>query len=189
MMRLPRSLSKVVVLAALASATLFALAPIAAEGQRGLRANVYLVQHVLPRNLTERGLLGFARGHNARRLQETTDRPLAERQWKAEMITSFNRPPGDLEFHVLFYDVEDGARRFVQDMSSFVNDRSQKTFVQRLRLDRGRGRHEGFQPNRRMELVVTVRRQEVGRLSFELRGEEERRSGEVSFSDEEARGH
>jgi hypothetical protein len=36
-----------------------------------------------------------------------------------------------------------------------------------------------------MELVVTVRRQEVGRLSFELRGEEERRSGEVTFSDNE----
>jgi hypothetical protein len=186
-MRLPRTLSKVTLAATLIAATLFVLTPIGAEGQRGLRASVYLVQHVLPRNLTERSLLGFARGHNARRLQETSDRPLAERQWKAEMVTAFSRPPGDLEFHVLFYDVEDGSRRFVQDMSSFVNDRSQKTFVQRLRLDRGRGRHDGFQPNRRMELVVTVRRQEVGRLNFELLGEEERRTGEVSFSDDEAR--
>jgi hypothetical protein len=116
---------------------------------------------------------------------ETTDAPIPEREWKAEMITSFNRPPGDLEFHVLFYDVEEGARRFVTDMSTFVNDRSQKTFVQRLRLDRGGGRHEGFQPNRRMELVVTIRRAEVGRQRFELIGEEIARTGTVDFSEDE----
>ena len=72
-------------------------------------------------------------------------------------------------------------------MSTFVNDRAQKTFVQRINLDRGHTRHEGFQPNRRMELVVTVRRAEVGRHEFDLIGEEIRRTGEVSFSDEEAR--
>jgi len=160
-------------------------APSGAEGQGRLRANVYLVQHRLPRGGSERALLGFSRRNNARRLRETTDRPIPERQWKAEMITAFNRPPGDLEFHVLFYDVEEGARRFVTDMSTFINDRSQKTFVQRLRLDRGQGRHDGFQPNRRMELVVTVRRQEVGRQRFELRGEELQRSGTVDFSDDE----
>jgi hypothetical protein len=160
-------------------------APSEADGQRRLRARVFLTQHRLPRGGSERALLGFARRHNARRLRETTDRPIPDRQWKAEMITNFNRPPGDLEFHVLFYDVEEGARRFVTDMSTFINDRSQKTFVQRLRLDRGDGRHDGFQPNRRMELVVTVRRQEVGRQRFELLGEELERSGTVSFSDDE----
>ncbi len=101
------------------------------------------------------------------------------------MITAFNRPPGDLEFHVLFYDIEDGARRFISDMSTFVNDRSQKTFVQRLRLERGDGRHDGFQPNRRMELVVTVRRREVGRKRFALIGEEIARTGRVDFSEGE----
>ena len=38
-----------------------------------------------------------------------------------------------------------------------------------------------------MELVVTVRREEVGRLNFELLGEEIRRTGQVDFSEEEAR--
>jgi hypothetical protein len=161
--------------------------PSAVEGQGRLRAQIWIVQQRIPRGLTERGLIGFARRANARRMRETTAEPIAERKWVGEMVTSFNRAPGDLEFHVLFYDVEDGARRFITDMSTFVNDRSQRTFVQRLNLERGSTRHDGFQPNHRMELVVTVRRQEVGRLNFELLGEEIRRTGQVDFSDEEAR--
>ena len=73
-----------------------------ASAQRGLRARVYLTQARIPRSLSERGLIGFARRHNARRLQETTDQPVAERQWRANMVTAFNRPVGDLEFQVLF---------------------------------------------------------------------------------------
>ncbi|MEM9187667.1 MAG: hypothetical protein AAGF12_00725 [Myxococcota bacterium] len=156
-----------------------------ADGQGRLRANVYLTQHRIPRNLSERGLLGFARRHNARQLRETTAEPIPERKWRAEMITSFNRPPGDLEYHILWYDIEDGARRFVRDMSTFVSDRSQKTFVTRVNLPRGQGRAEGFQPNRRYELVVTIRRAEVGRSQVTLAGEEIARSGEVTFGEDE----
>ncbi len=184
-MKLPRIVTKLAVSALLLGSVVALATPALVEGQRGLRARIFLVQHRLPRGGSERALLGFARSHNARRLRETTDQPIPERKWKAEMITSFNRPPGDLEFHVLFYDIEDGARRFVTDMSTFINDRTQKTFVQRLRLPRGRGHHEGFQPNRRMELVVTIRRQEVGRQRFELLGEEIARTGTVNFGDDE----
>lgn len=148
-----------------------------AEAQRGLRARVYITQAEIPRSLTERGLIGFARRHTARRLRETTDQPIPEREWRANMVTSFNRPVGDLEFQVLFYDIEDGERRFIgPPMSTFINDRDEKTFVQRIRLERPE-----FKPNRRMELVVTVRRQEVGRQRFELVGERIQHSGEVTF--------
>lgn len=148
-----------------------------AEAQRGLRARMYITQAEIPRSLTERGLIGFARRHTARRLRETTDQPIPEREWRANMVTSFNRPVGDLEFQVLFYDIEDGERRFIgPPMSTFVNNREEKTFVQRLRLQR-----PAFKPNRRMELVVTVRHQEVGRQRFELVGERIQHSGEVSF--------
>ena len=44
-----------------------------------------------------------------------------------------------------------------------------------------------FKPNRKMELVVTVRRAEVGSRKFDVAGEEVRRSGVVNISDEEAR--
>jgi hypothetical protein len=146
-----------------------------AEAQR-LRAQIYLTQARIPRNVTERGLIRFARSHNARRLQETSG-PIAERTWRAEMVTAFNRSPGDLEYQVLFYDLEDGARRFIEPpLSTFINNRDEKTFVRRINLERPR-----FEPNHRMELVVVVRRNEVGRARFETRGEVIQNSGVVSF--------
>lgn len=178
---------KLVLALAMALGALTVWAPKQVESQARLRAQVFITQRRIPRGLTEQGLVRFARRYNARRLEEGRDQPIAQRQWQGEMVTAFNRPPGDLEFHVLFYDVQDGPRRFVQDMSTLVNDRSQKTFLQRLRLDRGEGRHAGFQPNRRLELVVTVRRQEVARHQMTLSGEEVQRSGQVSFGEDETR--
>jgi len=145
-----------------------------------LRANVYLVQAAVPKNLTEKALLNFAHAHANKILRETTDTELKTRKWKAEMVVAFNMPVNDMEFAVLFYDIHDGPRRFVEDMSTMLNDRKQKTFVQKLTLARPQ-----FKPNRNMELIVTVRREEVGRLKFGVAGEEAKRSGEVSFSDSE----
>ncbi len=94
----------------------------------------------------------------------------------AEMVTQFNAPPGDIEFHVLFYDIHDGDRRFIEDMSTYIDDKKQKVYVQRVKLPRPR-----FKPNRRMELVVTVKRSEVGSLKFITDGEEKRNTGVVDF--------
>ena len=147
---------------------------------RGSKAQVFLVQAKIPKGLTEKGLLGFAKSHRAKFLRETDEANVDDRSWRAEMIINFSQPVGDLEFQVLFYDVHDGAPRFVEDMSTFVNDKKQRTFVQKVKLPR-----KSFKPNRDMELVVTVRRQEVGRMRFSLVGKEKQRSGEVSFSDKE----
>ncbi len=143
-----------------------------------LRANVFLSQNKIPPKLTEKGLLGFVRSRGTKRLRETSEAKLEERTFMAEMVTQFNAPPGDLEFHVLFYDIHGGSRQFVEDMSSFIDDRKQKVFLQRIKLPRPR-----FKPNRRMELVVTVKRNEVGSLKFITEGEEVRRSGTVDFGD------
>ncbi|MEO0326600.1 MAG: hypothetical protein AAF447_26875 [Myxococcota bacterium] len=161
-------------LAAAGTGTLLEPAP--AEAQR-LRAQVLITQHRIPRDTSERGLLRFARSHRARNLRETTDENIAEREWRANMVTSFNRPVGDLEFQVLFYELEGNNRRFLgPPLSTMISDRDQKTFLQRLRLERPR-----FKPDTRYELVVVVRRQEVGRARFETRGEEVRHTGEVNF--------
>lgn len=151
------------------------LPPTTAEAG-GLKAQVFIVQAKVPRKTSEKGLVGFARRNRARLLRESKEQKLDDRRWKGHLIVQFNRPVGDTEFQVLFYDVHDGPRRFVQDMSTFVNDRKQKTFVQKLSLPR-----PDFKPNRNMELVVTVRRQEVARLKFGLVGEEKKRSGVVNF--------
>ena len=153
-----------------------ALAPSAEAGS--LKANVFLVQAAVPRAGTEKALLSFARKNNARLLREATDEEVKKRKWNASLIVSFNQPVGDSEFTVLFYDVHDGPRRFVNDMATFVDDKKQKTFVQKVTMAR-----PTFKPNRNMELVVTVHRSEVGKHKFGLIGEEIRRSGTVDFND------
>ncbi len=153
-----------------------------AEAGRGLRARVYLVQRALPRRGSERALLRFARAHHSSRLRETNESDPRDRKWEANLVVHFDRPPGDLEFHVLFYDTQDGAPRFVDDMAVYLNSREQRTYVQRLVLPRPK-----FKPERRMELVVTVGRKEVARRSFQLRGERRGNTGEVAFSEEEVR--
>ena len=145
-----------------------------------LKAQAFLTQAKIPGGLTEKGLIGFARGNSQKFLRETTDAEVKSRKWKANLVVAFSRPIDDMEFNVLFYDVQDGPRRFVEDMSTMLNHRNEKTFVQPLTLSR-----PTFKPNREMELVVTVKREEVGKLRFAVTGEEIKRSGEVSFSDEE----
>lgn len=156
-----------------------ALAPAPAEAGR-LKAQVYVTQAKIPKSLSEKGLIRFARSHRDRMLRESQEANLDDRAWRANLVVNFNQPVGDMEFQVLFYDVDSGQPRFVESMSTFVNDRKQKTFVQKLKLPR-----KSFKPNRKMELVVTVRRQEVGRQKFQLVGQEKRHSGEVSFGDDE----
>jgi hypothetical protein len=174
-----RKLAALGSLIAIALVAAFGVTPGPAEAA-SMKATVYLTQAQIPRGLSEKAMLGFARGHNAKLLQETTGE-LKTRKWKANMVVSFNQPVGDMEFTVLFYDIHDGARRLVNDMSTMVSNRSEKTFVQPISLPR-----PAFKPNRNMELVVTVRRAEVGRLKFGVVGEEAKRSGTVDFSDEEA---
>jgi hypothetical protein len=174
--RAPKGTRRPLIVAAVFSALLLAIMiPVTVEAG-SLKANVFLTQNKIPGSLTEKGLLGFVKSHKAARLRESSEEKLEERKFMAEMVTQFNAPPGDLEFHVLFYDIHDGARQFVEDMATFIDDRKQKVYVQRIKLPRPR-----FKPNRRMELVVVVKRAEVGSLKFITDGEEKRNSGTVNF--------
>jgi hypothetical protein len=146
-----------------------------------LKAQIFLTQAKIPSGLTEKGLIGFAKKNHQKLLHESTDAEIKQRKWKSNMVVSFNKAVDDMEFTILFYDVHDGPRRFVEDLSTMVNKKTEKTFVQPITLYR-----PNFKPNRNMELVVTVKREEVGRLKFGVLGEEIKRSGQVSFSDDEA---
>lgn len=143
---------------------------------------VYMIQKRIPAKLSEDALLRWARSNQTKRLQETPGGEIPQRKWQFDVITSFREPPNDMEFHVLFYDVHDGPPRFIREMSMFVNDRTQRTYVQQMRLDR-----PAFRPNRNYEMVITVRRTEMARHRFALLGAVEARSGEVSFTAEETR--
>lgn len=154
-----------------------AIAPAAEAGS--LKAKVYLLQQRVPGDLSEQALLGFARKNFTLRLNENNDPDVKKRKWKADLLVSFNQPIADTEFQTLFYDVHAGPRRFVDDMAIFVMQRNEKTFVQGVTLKRPE-----FKPNHYHELVVTVRRAEVGKQKFSIVGQEIARSGVVDFSDE-----
>ena len=154
-----------------------------ADASQGLKARIYLTQKGVPRSLSESGVIRFAQSNKATRLRETSDVPIEDRQWRATLVANFNRPVGDSEFEVLFYDIQTAERRFIAPtMTVFLSDRNQRTIVHKLRLNRPQ-----FEPNRRLEMVVTVRRQEVGRYRFQILGDAVQHSGEVTFSDDEAR--
>lgn len=181
-----RSTHRWVMLGSMIASVALALAAIAlnppeAQGQRRLRATITITQATIARGLSEAALLRFARSHASKVMTETTEADLAARHWPGNLVVNFSAAPSDLEFHALYYDITDGVRNFVDDMSIYVHDDSQRTYVQRINLERPR-----FRPNRRMEMVVTVRHEEVGTTRFELRGEEPRRSGMVDFTDESA---
>jgi hypothetical protein len=162
-------------------ATALFVRPVEAGG--GLKAQAYLTQAKIPTGLSEKGLIGFARNNSMKFLHESTDEEVKKRKWKGNLVVSFSRAVDDMEFQILFYDIQDGPRRFVEDMSTMVNKRTEKTFVQPITLSR-----PTFKPNRQLELVVTVKHQEVGTLKFGVMGEEIKRSGQVSFSDDETGG-
>ena len=153
-----------------------------AEAGAGLRAKIFLLQKGVPGRLGERGVLKFARANRVKRLAETRDRPIPERMWKATMVAAFNRPIGDLEFELLFYDTQDANKKFIAPTTVFLGNRDDRTIVHKLRLKRPE-----FKPNRRMQMVVTVRRHEVARHAFQIIGQHVQHSGEVTFSDEETR--
>ena len=155
----------------------------AAEAAQGLRARIFLTQKGVPRSLSESGVLRFAQSNQATRLRENADAPVEDRQWQATLVANFNAPLGDSEFEVLFYDIQTAERKFIAPaMTVFVNNSNQRTIVHKLRLKRPQ-----FEPNRRLEMVVTVRRQEVGRYRFQILGDRVQHGGEVTFSDDEAR--
>ena len=155
----------------------------AAEAASGLQAKIFLTQKGISRQLSESGVIRFASANKATRLREDVSMPIDERQWRANLVVRFNRPVGDSEFEVLFYDIQTAERKFIAPaMTVFVNDRNQRTIVHKLRLKRPQ-----FEPNRRLEMVVTVRRQEVGRYRFQILGDRVQHSGEVTFSDDEVR--
>jgi hypothetical protein len=154
-----------------------------AQAASGLQARIYLTQKGVPGSLSESGIIRFAQSNKATRLRESTDTPVEDRQWQATLVATFNRAVGDSEFEALFYDIQTAERKFIAPaMTVFVNDRNQRTIVHKMRLKRPQ-----FEPNRRLEMVVTVRRQEVGRYRFQILGDRVQHSGEVTFSDDEAR--
>lgn len=164
-------MSRLVLSTAILLATSFASVPAFAQ-----RAQIYLSQANIPARLSEQGLRNFLRSHQARTVNEEDD----HRTWKFKVGSFFNQPPGDLEAHLLFYDVEHGSRIFVSEITVFLSNRQETAFLQNVTLTR-----PTFKPRNRYIVVLTVRRVEMASANFELVGQQAERTGRVEFTDED----
>lgn len=176
---------KPAVAASIASLLVLAVAAHPATAQATARATVYVVAGSVPRSVGSASrLLAYARSHRARQLQESTEEPMDQRHWYADVVIQFSRPLTERAFTILLYDVTDGERSLLGAPVDSVVGRDQTIIVQNIRIDRPRAR-----PNRDVEAVVTVRRQEVGRARFRIVGEARRGNGSLDFTqtDPEAR--
>jgi hypothetical protein len=125
-------------------------------------------------------LTRFARSHRARSLNELmTDRPPSERRWEATLVIQFSRPITEFEYQILYFDATQAAdRRLVSGPEDVrVSSRTETTFVHDVRMPRSR-----FRPNRDVDIVINVRRQEAGRARVHIVGEVIQNSGEVDFT-------
>ena len=160
----------------------FSLGPPEAEAAKRLRAKIFITQKRIPKNLNERKLISFAKANRAKSLKEQTGKPLAKRKWIADMVVAFNAPPGDFEYHALFFDISGGGRRYVDDLATMIGDKTRRTFLQKIKL-----RKPMFEPGKKYEVVITIRRAEIATAQFETSGQQKKRTGRVDFSDDETK--
>jgi len=105
-----------------------------------------------------------------------------KKQWRFEFMAFWARPLNDLEVTVKIYDVTD-VRRLVVGDSFYLPQKGQRLLAANMTLDQPR-----FEVNRKYEMRVTdARQQQLAATKFWLRGEKERYSGKVTFSDEDTR--
>lgn len=107
-----------------------------------------------------------------------------EGEWVIEYMAFFGRPVGDREVSVRFYDATSRSGQYITAYTLYLNDPRQRIVGGRARLERPE-----FQPNHYYAIKVATKGRTIAKLTkFALIGEEPERSGEVIFSDDEARG-
>ena len=181
-----RSFVRPAALAVALAAVVFAVSPMRLAMAQAVRATLYVVAGDLPRSLgSSDQVIRYARSHRARQLSESDEPELDRRHWNATVVTQFARPFTDRNFTLLFYDVTDNPRSMVgSPMDIYV--RGQETIVASdVRMERPR-----FRPNRDIEIVLTVRHAEAGRVRVRINGDVPRGNGSLDFTagDPDARG-
>jgi hypothetical protein len=104
-------------------------------------------------------------------------------EWRYEFMAFFARPLNDIEVIIKFFDVTD-VKKFVAADTFYLPERGQRIFASSMVLNKPR-----FNVNRKYNMVVVSARtqQPLASAVFWLRGEVERYSGRVTFTDEETR--
>jgi hypothetical protein len=105
-------------------------------------------------------------------------------EWRFEFMSFFPRPLNDIEVVIKFADITD-VRKFVASDTFYLPERGQRIFASSMTLNKPR-----FQVNRKYSMTIVSARQQqqvLASATFWLRGERERFSGKVTFTDDETK--
>lgn len=100
---------------------------------------------------------------------------------KIEYAAFFAKPVNDVQVDLVIYDVTGGRKERKATTENFMN-RGDRALFNSILLDR-----EDFEMNRKYMFAIESRRATIATGTFTLRGEGERYSGKVTFTEEEAK--
>lgn len=121
----------------------------------------------------------FVRFLQANRKEQIWPEKKNKKEWRYEFMAFFARPHNDIEVTVKFYDVTEG-KKFIAADSFYLSGRGQRILASSMVLAKPR-----FDVNRKYNMVVISPKggTALATATFWLRGEKERYSGKVTFSD------
>lgn len=173
-----RSFARPALVAASLAALVAAASPIGLAFAQSVRATLFVVAGDLPRSLgSSDQVLRYARSHRARSLRESNEAEMDQRHWNATVVTQFARPFQDRNFTLLFYDVTDSPRSMVGSPMDIYVRGGDSIVATDVRMERPR-----FRPNRDIEVVLTVRHAEAGRVRVRIEGEVRQGNGSLDFT-------
>jgi hypothetical protein len=123
----------------------------------------------------------WVRFMNANRKQHLWPEKNNKKEWRFEWMAFWAQPLNDLEVTVKFYDITDPVKKLIAGDSFYLEKKGQRIYASNMMLNRPR-----FEVNRKYEMRVLSRQRVLASTTFWLRGEKERYSGKVTFTDQEA---
>jgi hypothetical protein len=149
--------------------------------ERVFRGKVVITAKRAPARFRSQGaFIGWLRRHRKKHLWPDKKN---KKQWKFEFMAFFRTKLNDLEVKIRFFDITEG-KKFIAADPFYMPNRGQQIFASNMLLEKPR-----FAVNRKylMEIISPRRKMLLASTTFWLRGQKERYSGRVTFTEEEAK--
>jgi hypothetical protein len=106
-----------------------------------------------------------------------------KQSWKIHYAAFFRRPYNDLELTIKLWDMSSGRKRMVSSFEQYLDRRGERVIISHMTLER-----HHFGVNKKIKMTVEDHRGQVyAEGNFEILGQAERYSGQVSFTEEETK--
>lgn len=104
------------------------------------------------------------------------------KSWKVHFAAFFRKPLNDLEVTVRLFDVTNGGKKLINSFEQYLDGRGARSFTSNITLER---KYVGV--NKKILIVLESRGAILSSGSFWILGEGEKYTGQVDFSEDEAK--